>query len=96
MSATDKIKNAAQDVKGKVKEATGKVTDDEQLEAEGTADQAASSAKKAGEKRQGRRQERRGLNPVPEQGRCRRIDRRHRPAAALREVTAAWIRGSTA
>ncbi len=50
MSATDKAKNAAQEVKGKVKEAAGKVTDDEQLEHEGRADQAKSDLKQAGEK----------------------------------------------
>lgn len=49
MSAMDKIKNAAQDVTGKIKEATGKTTDDEQLEAEGKADQASSDLKSAGE-----------------------------------------------
>jgi uncharacterized protein YjbJ (UPF0337 family) len=50
VSATDKAKNAAQDVKGKVKEATGKVTDDERLEREGRADQVKSDLKQAGEK----------------------------------------------
>ncbi|MEP6661092.1 MAG: CsbD family protein [Acidimicrobiales bacterium] len=50
MSATDKAKNAAQEVKGKVKEAAGKVTDDERLEHEGRADQAKSDLKQAGEK----------------------------------------------
>jgi uncharacterized protein YjbJ (UPF0337 family) len=49
MSATDKIKNAAQDATGKVKEATGKTTDDEQLETEGKADQVSSDFKSAGE-----------------------------------------------
>jgi uncharacterized protein YjbJ (UPF0337 family) len=49
MSATDKIKNAAQDVTGKVKEAVGKGTDNEQLETEGKGDQVASDFKSAGE-----------------------------------------------
>lgn len=49
MGLGDKIKNAAEDGKGKIKEATGKVTNNEQLEAEGKADQAKSSAKQAGE-----------------------------------------------
>ena len=49
MSAKDKFENAAQDVKGKAKEAAGKVTDNERLEDEGRADQAAADAKKAGE-----------------------------------------------
>ncbi len=49
MSAADKIKNAAEDLKGKAKETTGKVTDNERMEAEGKADQTAADAKKAGE-----------------------------------------------
>ena len=50
MGIGDKIQNAAQDAAGKVKEATGKVTDNERLEAEGQADQVAADAKQAGEK----------------------------------------------
>ncbi len=49
MGLDDKIKNAAQDAKGKVKEGWGKVTDDPELQAEGQADQAAADLKKAGE-----------------------------------------------
>jgi uncharacterized protein YjbJ (UPF0337 family) len=49
MSAADKTKNAAQDVTGKAKEAAGKVTDNEELHAEGKADQTKADAKKAGE-----------------------------------------------
>ncbi|MFK4761472.1 CsbD family protein [Microbacterium sp. ZW T5_45] len=49
MGLDDKIKNAAQDIAGKAKEAVGKVTDDEKLEAEGKADQAKADIKKAGE-----------------------------------------------
>ena len=49
MSAADKIKNAAQDLIGKAKEAAGKVTDNEELHAEGKADQTRADAKKAGE-----------------------------------------------
>lgn len=49
MSAEDKIKNAAEDVLGKGKEAVGKVTDNDKLVAEGKADQAKASVKKAGE-----------------------------------------------
>lgn len=44
---TDKAKNAAEDAAGKAKEAAGKVTGNEQLEAEGELDQAKASAKKA-------------------------------------------------
>ncbi|HJU96439.1 MAG TPA: CsbD family protein [Jiangellaceae bacterium] len=50
MGADDKAENWAEDVKGKAKEATGKVTDDERLEAEGRVDQAKADAKQAGEK----------------------------------------------
>jgi uncharacterized protein YjbJ (UPF0337 family) len=49
MATGDKINNAAEDLKGKAKEATGKVTDNEKLEAEGKADQAKANIKKAGE-----------------------------------------------
>lgn len=49
MSASDKIENAAEDLTGKTKEAAGKATDNEELEAEGKADQAKASMKKAGE-----------------------------------------------
>lgn len=49
MSATDKIKNAAQDVAGKAKEALGDAKDDEGLRAEGRKDQAAADAKQRGE-----------------------------------------------
>ena len=50
MGLDDKIKNAAEDLGGKVKEGVGKLTDNERLEAEGQADQASASAKQAGEK----------------------------------------------
>lgn len=49
MSASDKISNAAEDLKGKAKEALGKVTGDDQKVAEGKADQVGADAKKAGE-----------------------------------------------
>ena len=49
MSAADKIKNAAEDIAGKAKEAVGNVTDNDKLVAEGKADQAKADAKKAGE-----------------------------------------------
>ncbi|MBT2474477.1 CsbD family protein, partial [Microbacterium sp. ISL-103] len=49
MGLDDKIKNTAQDLAGKAKEAAGKVTDNEKLEAEGRADQAKANVKKAGE-----------------------------------------------
>ena len=38
MSAQDKIKNAAENASGKAKEAAGKATDNERLEAEGLAE----------------------------------------------------------
>ncbi len=49
MSAEDKAKNAGQDVKGKITEAVGHITNNESKIAEGKSDQAAASAKKAGE-----------------------------------------------
>jgi uncharacterized protein YjbJ (UPF0337 family) len=49
MGLDDKIKNAAEDISGKAKEAAGKATDNEHLEAEGQGDQAKADFKKAGE-----------------------------------------------
>ena len=49
MGADDKIKNAAEDVTGKAKEAVGKGTNNESLEREGEADQTKANLKKAGE-----------------------------------------------
>ncbi|NQX28285.1 CsbD family protein [Microbacteriaceae bacterium VKM Ac-2854] len=49
MGLDDKIKNAAEDLAGKAKEALGKATNDDEKVAEGKTDQASASAKKAGE-----------------------------------------------
>jgi uncharacterized protein YjbJ (UPF0337 family) len=49
MALDDKIKNAAQDITGKVKEAVGNHKNDEDLKAEGQKDQTKASAKKVGE-----------------------------------------------
>lgn len=49
MSTADKIKNGAQDLTGKAKEAAGKATNNERLETEGRADQAKADLKKARE-----------------------------------------------
>jgi uncharacterized protein YjbJ (UPF0337 family) len=49
-SARNKTRNAAQKVKGQFKEAAGRVTGDERLEAEGRADKTKASLKQAGEK----------------------------------------------
>ena len=49
MGNADKAKNAGQDLKGKAKEAAGKATDNERLEAEGQTDQAAADLKQRGE-----------------------------------------------
>ena len=49
MGLDDKISNAAEDAKGKVKEGVGKATDNERLEAEGHVDQAKADVKNAGE-----------------------------------------------
>ena len=49
MGLGDKAQHKAEDLKGKAKEATGKATDNEHLEAEGKGDQTRASLKKAGE-----------------------------------------------
>ena len=50
MGLDDKISNTGENVAGKVKQATGKVTHNRDLEAEGKADQASANIKQAGEK----------------------------------------------
>ncbi len=50
MGLDDKLNNTKDDLQGKAKEAAGKVTDNERLEAEGKGDQAGADAKQAGEK----------------------------------------------
>ena len=50
MSGIDKLKNTAEDAKGKIKESVGHATDDDSMENEGKADQAKSDLKNAGEK----------------------------------------------
>jgi uncharacterized protein YjbJ (UPF0337 family) len=49
MGLDDKIKNAAQEIAGKAKEAIGNATDNEKLVAEGKADQSKANLKQAGE-----------------------------------------------
>ena len=49
-SARNKTRNTAQKVKGQFKEATGRVTGDERLEAKGRADKTKANLKQAGEK----------------------------------------------
>jgi uncharacterized protein YjbJ (UPF0337 family) len=49
-SARNKTRNAAQKVKGQFKEAAGRVTGDERLEAEGRTDKTKANLKQAGEK----------------------------------------------
>lgn len=50
MGIDDKAKNAAEDLKGKAKEAAGEATGDRDLAAEGRADQTKADLKQAGEK----------------------------------------------
>jgi uncharacterized protein YjbJ (UPF0337 family) len=50
MSGMDKLNNKVEELGGKGKEGLGKATGDEQLEAEGHADQAKGNLKQAGEK----------------------------------------------
>lgn len=49
VSKGDKIENAAEKAKGKVKETAGRAVGNERLEAEGRADQAKGDIKQAGE-----------------------------------------------
>jgi uncharacterized protein YjbJ (UPF0337 family) len=49
MSAADKIKNAAEDLAGKAKEALGTLTNDENTAKEGEKDQKSAAVKKTGE-----------------------------------------------
>ena len=49
-AARNKTRNTAQKVKGQFKEAAGRVTGDERLEAEGRADKTKANLKQAGEK----------------------------------------------
>jgi uncharacterized protein YjbJ (UPF0337 family) len=49
-SARNKTRNAAQKVKGQFKEAAGRVTGEERLEAEGRTDKTKANLKQAGEK----------------------------------------------
>ncbi|MCE3552290.1 CsbD family protein [Pseudonocardia sp. RS11V-5] len=50
MSMKDKLDNKSQEISGKAKEAVGRATDDERLEAEGRTDQMGADLKQAGEK----------------------------------------------
>ncbi|MVA75045.1 CsbD family protein [Auraticoccus sp. F435] len=50
MGADDKLRNKAQEMGGKAKEAAGDATGDRDLQAEGQADQTAGGLKQAGEK----------------------------------------------
>jgi uncharacterized protein YjbJ (UPF0337 family) len=50
VSTADKANNKAEQVKGKVKETTGRAVGNERLEAEGVADQTKGNLKQAGEK----------------------------------------------
>jgi uncharacterized protein YjbJ (UPF0337 family) len=50
MSFQDKVANSAEVLKGKVKEAAGKVTGSPRLEVEGKVDQGKGNLKQAGEK----------------------------------------------
>lgn len=50
MGTDDKISNKAEELKGKVKQGAGDVTGDEELRAEGEADETKSHFKQAGER----------------------------------------------
>ncbi len=49
MTMGDRIKHGAEEAIGKVKEGTGKLTGDEELEAKGQAEQAKANVKQAGD-----------------------------------------------
>ena len=53
MGLGDKIGNAGEEAAGKVKEATGKATGNESMEADGKGDQVSANVKQAGEKAKG-------------------------------------------
>jgi uncharacterized protein YjbJ (UPF0337 family) len=50
MAGIDKVKNKAQEVKGKMKESAGRANNDKSLRVKGKKDQAAGNLKQAGEK----------------------------------------------
>jgi uncharacterized protein YjbJ (UPF0337 family) len=50
MGAGDKIKNAAKEAKGKLKEKTGDATDNKDLQAEGQVEESAADLKQGAEK----------------------------------------------
>jgi uncharacterized protein YjbJ (UPF0337 family) len=50
MGIGDKMKNAADSAKGKMKEKTGDATDNEELQAEGQSEKSVADLKQAGEK----------------------------------------------
>lgn len=50
MALEDKAKNKGEELKGQTKETVGKATGDQELEAQGKADQAKGNLKQAGEK----------------------------------------------
>ena len=52
MGTDDKIKNKADELKGKAERAAGEATDDDELERKGRRDQAGSKLRQAGEKAQ--------------------------------------------
>ena len=50
VSFADKLRNKAQEFRGRIKRNTGEVTGDRRLQAEGSADEVKSNLKQAGEK----------------------------------------------
>jgi uncharacterized protein YjbJ (UPF0337 family) len=50
MSATDKARNKAEEIKGKTKKTAGKAVGNDKLQAKGKAEQAKGNVKQAGEK----------------------------------------------
>ncbi|HZE33318.1 MAG TPA: CsbD family protein [Actinoallomurus sp.] len=50
MGSTDKARNKGEEIKGKIKETTGKAVGNDEMEAEGETDQKKGNMKQAGEK----------------------------------------------
>ena len=67
MGIGDKMKNAAESAKGKIKEKTGDATDNEDLQAEGQKEKSVADLEAGRRKGQGRFQAVTGLHPSPHQ-----------------------------
>ena len=88
----DRVEGAAKNLKGKVKEAAGKVTGDAKLKSEGKADQVAGKVQNAVRRRQGRHSRRRRGNSAMQSDDAQAPARSRRspaPLAAMRALVSA-------